>query len=66
MFLPDIASDHDLPTYAFWVTEILGAYYHAGLVLLRWSLDNFLPGLALNCSSPDFGFLSSWDYRCEP
>jgi hypothetical protein len=27
---------------------------------------NYLPRLALNHNPPDFCFLSSWDYRCEP
>jgi hypothetical protein len=34
--------------------------------LLRCSLTNFFPGLALNFYLSDFCALSSWDYRCEP
>jgi hypothetical protein len=26
---------------------------------------NYLSGLTLNLNPPDFGLLSSWDYRCE-
>jgi hypothetical protein len=33
--------------------------------LLRWSLTNFLPGVASNHNPPDFHLPSSWDYRCE-
>jgi hypothetical protein len=33
---------------------------------LRWSLTNFLPGLASNCEPPDLHLCSSWDYRHEP
>jgi hypothetical protein len=27
---------------------------------------HFLPGIALNCDSPNLHFWSSWDYRCLP
>jgi hypothetical protein len=31
----------------------------------RWSLSNYLPGLASNCDPPGFSLLSSQDYRRE-
>jgi hypothetical protein len=31
----------------------------------RWSLKNYLPGLALNCNPPDLSLPSTWDYKCE-
>jgi hypothetical protein len=29
-------------------------------------VSNYLPGLASTFNPPDFCFLSTWDYRCEP
>jgi hypothetical protein len=33
---------------------------------LTWGLTGFLPGLALNCNSPDLCLLSNWDVTCVP
>jgi hypothetical protein len=49
------------PPYASCVTQITGMYQHTWLFLLRWGLDNFLPGLASNPDSPDFCFPCSWN-----
>jgi hypothetical protein len=38
---------------------------HALPDLVRWSLPNFLPGLASTRDPHDLQLLSSWDYRCE-
>jgi hypothetical protein len=40
--------------------------HHTQFYLLRWSLANFLPRIALKLNSPNFCFLVNWDYRCEP
>jgi hypothetical protein len=36
------------------------------LVLLRWDLTNFLPGLSSNLYPFDHCLLNRWDYRCVP
>jgi hypothetical protein len=32
----------------------------------RWGLSNYLPGVAMNCDSPDLSLPNGLDYRCEP
>jgi hypothetical protein len=57
------ALDEDLHLLCSW------DHRHAPLhltCLLRWNLDNVLPGLALNFNTPDFHLLRSQDYKCEP
>jgi hypothetical protein len=65
-FLPNPASDPGPPTCGL----LLCCWYHRCeplhlACLLRWGLTDFLPGLVLNLSPPNFHLLSSWDHRIK-